>query len=88
MDLLAMMSVLMLIHAQLFLMFMDKTLTLLLVFIKKRRKKIWELVIKDLCLVMLLMNGILKHFIHIPMFLLTVFARRWPCKERMEKFHG
>jgi hypothetical protein len=80
--------VLMLIHAQLLLMFMDKIKTLQLVFMDKRMKKIWVLVIKDSCLVMLPMSGILKHFIHILMFLLTVFAKRWPFKERMEIFHG
>jgi len=61
---------------------------LLLESIKKRTRKIWELVIKDSCSVMLLMNGILKHFIHTLTSLLIVYARRWLSKERAEKSHG
>jgi len=76
------------IPALLLSMFMVKIKTLLLESIKKRTRKIWELVIKDSCSVMLLMNGILKPFIHTLMSLLIVFARRWLFKERMEKSHG
>jgi len=63
-------------------------LTLLLESIKKRTRKIWELVIKDSCSVMLLMNGILKPIIHTLTSLLIVYARRWLSKERAEKSHG
>jgi hypothetical protein len=69
-------------------MFTDKIRTLLLEFIKKKMRKIWELVIKDSCSVMPPMSGILKPFIHILTFLLTAFAKRWPSKERMEISHG
>jgi len=82
------MSALMPIPALLLSMFMDKIRTLLLESIKKRTRKIWELVIKDSCSVMLLMNGILKHFIHTLTSLLIVYARRWLSKERAEKSHG
>jgi hypothetical protein len=82
------MSALMPIPALLLSMFMDKMLTLLLESIKKRMRKIWELVIKDSCSVMLLMNGILKLFIHTLTSLLIVYARRWLSKERAEKSHG
>jgi len=62
--------------------------TLLLESIKLRMRKIWELVIKDSCSVMLLMSGILKHYIHTLTSLLIVYARRWLSKERVEKSHG
>jgi hypothetical protein len=81
-------SALMLIPALLLSMFMDKMLTLLLESIKKRTRKIWELVIKDSCSVMLLMNGILKPITHTLTSLLIVYARRWLNKERAEKSHG
>jgi len=83
-----MMLVLMPTPALLLSMFTDKIRTSLLVSIKKKMRKIWELVIKDSCSVMLLMNGILRLFIHTLTFLLTVFARRWLFKERVEKSHG
>lgn len=72
----------------LFLMSTDKIKILLRVFMQIKAKKIWELVIKDLCLVMLQMNGTPLLFIHIPTFLLTNSARRWLSKERMDLSHG
>lgn len=69
-------------------MFMHKMQTLLPLFMRQRKKKTWELVIKVSCSDMQQTSGILRLFIHTLMSLLTKSARKWPLPERTDLFHG
>jgi hypothetical protein len=69
-------------------MFTHKMLILLQVYMEIKKKKIWELVIKDSCLDMPLMNGMIPYYIHTLMFFQIKFAKKWQYKERMVRSHG